>query len=83
MARSQNAFIKKKKAEAKRKKKKEKFERKLEKKDLPKKGGLEDMMAYVDEFGNITSEPPVVQPKKAEPKSKDKEKGEETSKENA
>ena len=63
MSGSQNSFIKKKKAEAKKKKKQAKFEKRLEKKNQPKNGNLDDMMAYVDEFGNITSEPPV---KKAE-----------------
>ena len=58
MAGSQNSFIKKKKAEAKRKKKQAKFDKRLEKKNQPKSGALDDMIAYVDEFGNITSEPP-------------------------
>ena len=58
MARSQNSFIKKQKEQKKKKKAQEKFERKLEKKNQEKKGGLDDMIAYVDEFGNITSEPP-------------------------
>lgn len=58
MARSQNSFIKKQKAEKKRKKQKEKFEKKLERKNNPSSGALEDMIAYVDEFGNITSTPP-------------------------
>lgn len=57
MARSQNSFIKKLKAEKKAKKKQEKFKKKLEKKDKETSGDLENMMAYVDEFGNITSEP--------------------------
>ena len=67
MSGSQNSFIKKKKAEAKRKKKKAKFEKRLEKKNQPKSGKLDDMIAYVDEFGNFTSEPPA---KKAEPDKK-------------
>ena len=58
MARSQNSFIKKQKAEKKRKKKMEKFEKRLEKKNQETKGNLEDMLAYVDEFGNIVDEPP-------------------------
>lgn len=68
MARSQNSFIKKKKVEARLKKKKEKFEKKLDKKNLPKSGKLDDMLAYVDKFGNIMSEPPG---KEAETDSKD------------
>ena len=58
MARSQNSFLKKVKAEKKRKKKKEKFERKMEKKNQPTSGKLKDMLAYVDENGNITTENP-------------------------
>ena len=58
MGGNQNSYIKKKKAEAKRKKKQAKFEKRLEKKNQPKSGKLDDMLAYVDEYGNITSEPP-------------------------
>jgi hypothetical protein len=58
MARSQNSFLKKVKAEKKRKKKKEKFEKKMEKKNQPTSGKLKDMLAYVDENGNITTENP-------------------------
>ena len=74
MSRSQNSFIKKKKAEEKRKKKKAKFEKRLDKKNQPKSGELDDMIAYVDEFGNFSSEPPVKKvPKKNEPRSDKKE----------
>lgn len=39
--------------------KKEKAEKKLERKENNSKGkGLEDMMAYIDEHGNISSTPP-------------------------
>lgn len=72
MARSQNSFIKKLKAEKKRKKKKEKFEKRLEKKNQETSGDLEDMMAYVDEFGNIVDEPPEPKPKKEDKKSNNK-----------
>jgi len=58
MARSQNSYIKKVKAEKKRKKKLAKFEKKLEKKNQPKSGDLESMMAYLDKNGNIISELP-------------------------
>lgn len=58
MARSQNSFIKKQKAEKKRKKQAEKFQKKLENKDKKTSGALEDMIAYVDEFGNIVDTPP-------------------------
>lgn len=40
------------------KKKKEKLEKKLERQKNSKGGNLENMLAYVDEFGNITSTPP-------------------------
>lgn len=40
------------------KKKKEKAEKKLQRKMNSKGGELEDMLAYVDEHGNITSVPP-------------------------
>ena len=60
MGRSQNKFIKQQKEKRKQQKKKEKEERKKERLDNNLKGGdLSDMIAYVDEFGNITSEPPV------------------------
>ena len=58
MARSQNAFIKKQKAELKRKKQEEKFQKKLEKKNVETDGSLNNMLAYVDEFGNIVDEKP-------------------------
>jgi S-adenosylmethionine hydrolase len=58
MSKNQNAFIKKQKAELKKRKQKEKLEKKLARKEQPKSGDLEDMMAYVDRFGNITETPP-------------------------
>ena len=58
MAKSNNAFIKKLKAEKKKKKKLEKIEKKKERKKTSSGGALEDMIAYVDEFGNISSTPP-------------------------
>jgi hypothetical protein len=57
MARSRS-FLKKQIAQKKRKKKKEKAERKLERKKQTTSGALEDMLAYVDANGNITTEPP-------------------------
>lgn len=71
MARSQNAFIKKKKAEAKRKKKKAKFEKRLEKKNQPTSGSLDDMIAYVDENGNIVDEKPSEKEAKSDDKKED------------
>lgn len=58
MAKSNNAFIKKQKAEIKRKKRLEKLAKKSARKNSPTDGSLENMMAYVDEFGNLSSEPP-------------------------
>jgi S-adenosylmethionine hydrolase len=59
MSSTQNKFIKQQKEKKKLQKKKEKEERKKERQENNAKGGeLSDMMAYVDEFGNITTEPP-------------------------
>jgi hypothetical protein len=56
--RSNNSAIKKHKADDRAKKRKQKFANRLEKKNKPKRD-FESMIAYVDKFGNITSEPPV------------------------
>ncbi len=59
MGRSQNSFIKQQKEKQKQLKKKAKEERKKERKENSVKGGkLSDMMAYLDEHGNIISTPP-------------------------
>lgn len=59
MARSQNSFIKRQKEKKKEAKKKAKAERKKERQANNDKGGdLEDMIAYVDENGNIVDEDP-------------------------
>ena len=58
MGKSQETFNKKEKEKKRLKKRKEKMEKKEERKAQPKKSSLEDMMAYVDEFGNITDTPP-------------------------
>lgn len=55
MGRSQETFNKKEVRNKKAKKKKEKEARKLAKKDVEKSGDLNDMMAYLDEYGNILS----------------------------
>lgn len=59
MARSQATFSKKEK-EAKRKKKREDKQEKMEERKANAKKGksLEEMMAYMDENGNLTSTPP-------------------------
>lgn len=66
MARSQNSFIKNQKAIKKKKKRDEKLQRKIDKKDQETKGDLGDMIAYVDEFGNISNKPPEEEVKKPE-----------------
>ncbi len=58
MAKSQQSFNKAEKEKKKAKKKKEKLKRKEERKANAVGGNLDDMMAYVDEFGNITDTPP-------------------------
>ena len=58
MSRSQQTWNKKEREKNKQKKKQNKEKRKEERKSNPSKSGLEDMIAYVDQNGNITSEPP-------------------------
>jgi cold shock CspA family protein len=58
MGRSQESFNKKEVRNKKEKKRKEKEKRRLERKETEKKSGLDDMIAYVDEYGRITSTPP-------------------------
>ena len=59
MGRSQETFSKKEREKNKQKKRREKEEKKQQRKAHGKKSGsLEDMMAYVDEYGRITSTPP-------------------------
>ena len=58
MGRSQETYNKKEVRKKKEKKRKEKEQKRLARKDIETKGGLDDMIAYVDQNGNITSEPP-------------------------
>jgi len=58
MGRSQESFHKKEVRKRKEKKRKEKEQKKLARKENDSKGGMDDMIAYVDEYGNITSTPP-------------------------
>ena len=62
MTKSQNSFMKKQLEQKKLKKRKEKEERKQERQENSAGGSLDAMLAYVDEFGNISSTPPA--PKK-------------------
>jgi cold shock CspA family protein len=58
MGRSQETFNKKEVRKKKEKKRKDKEAKRVAKKSEENEGGLDDMIAYVDEFGNITSTPP-------------------------
>ena len=59
MARARESFGKKDQEKAKMKKRKDKEQRKEERKANSEKGKkLEDMFAYVDEFGNLVATPP-------------------------
>ncbi|HZX59673.1 MAG TPA: hypothetical protein VFE54_13140 [Mucilaginibacter sp.] len=59
MAKSKATFFKKELQKKKQIKKRDKEERRLERKDNSTGGKLEDMMAYVNEFGEIVSTPPT------------------------
>jgi cold shock CspA family protein len=72
MAKSTETFNKKEKEKKRLKKQQEKKEKALERKNSSEKGkSLEDMMAYVDEYGNITSTPPDPDKKKKVIKTED------------
>jgi len=58
MGRSQESFNKKEVRNKKEKKRKEKIQKRLARKEGEKKSSLDDMIAYVDENGNISSTPP-------------------------
>ena len=58
MGRSQETFKKKEVRSKQEKKRKEKEKKRLARKENDKKSGLDDMIAYVDENGMITSTPP-------------------------
>jgi len=74
MGRSQETFNKKEVRNRKEKKRKEKEKKKLEKKESGK-SSLDDMIAYVDENGMLTSEPPDPTKKKKDIKLEDIEIG--------
>jgi cold shock CspA family protein len=57
MARSQQSFDKKEKEKKRLKKKQDKLQRKLENKEKPSQSS-EEMIAYIDELGNIVDTPP-------------------------
>lgn len=58
MGRAQESFNKKEVRNKKEKKRKEKEKKRLARKENEKKSSLDDMIAYVDENGNITDTPP-------------------------
>jgi cold shock CspA family protein len=58
MGRSQETFGKKEVRNKRDKKRKEKEQKRARKKSEGKKSSFEDMIAYVDEFGKISSSPP-------------------------
>ena len=64
MGRSQETFNKKEVRNKKEKKRKEKEKKRLARKDSEKKNTLDDMLAYVDENGMITSTPPDMDKKR-------------------
>jgi len=64
MARSQETFGKKEVRIKKEKKRKEKEKKKLERKEGGGGKSFDDMIAYVDEYGKITSTPPDLTKKK-------------------
>lgn len=76
MAKSQQTFGKKEREKKRLKKKQDKLKLKEERKANSNKGGnWEDMIAYVDEFGNLTDTPPDPTVKKVKIKASDIEIG--------
>lgn len=71
MGRSQETFNKKEVRNKKEKKRKEKAAKRAARKDGEKKSGLDDMIAYVDENGMLTSAPPEPGIKKSSVKLED------------
>jgi len=69
MAGPNNRYIKKQKAEKRVKKRQEKDQKKIVRKENSAGGSFENMIAYVDKFGNITSERPVEDNNQEEEKS--------------
>jgi len=64
MARAHETFSKKEVRIKKEKKRKEKEQKRLGRKEGKGTNSLDDMIAYVDEFGNITSTPPDMSQRK-------------------
>jgi len=70
MAKSNNSYIKKQKEAVKKRKKQDKAEKKTERQKNSLGSDLEHMLAYVDEYGNLSDTPPEpkVVPKNTAPK---------------
>ena len=66
MGRSQETFSKKEVRNKKEKKRKDKLAKMLARKENPKSGNSGDNIAYLDEYGNLTSTPPDPTKKKEE-----------------
>jgi len=64
MGKSKETFGKQEKEKKRLKKKQDKIQKREERKSNSQGGGLENMMAYVDESGNITDEPQDLKKKK-------------------
>jgi len=75
MARSQETFSKKEKEKKRLKKRKDKAMKKDERKASSEGGGLDNMLAYVDEFGQISGTPPDESVKRKEIKAENIEIG--------
>lgn len=58
MGKSQETFNKKEKEKKRLKKRQDKLAKKEERKAKPKVSGFDDMISYVDEYGNTTDTPP-------------------------
>ena len=71
MAKSQQSFNKKEKEKKRLKKREDKKKKAAERRENSAGGDLDSMMAYVDEFGNITDTPPDPTIKKTKIKASD------------
>jgi cold shock CspA family protein len=58
MGKSQETFNKKEKEKKRLKKRKDKEAKREERKANPKRSGFENMISYIDEYGNVTDTPP-------------------------
>ncbi len=71
MAGPNNSYIKKQKTEKRLKKRREKEQKKIQRKENSSGGALENMIAYVDKFGQITEEKPEEQTEEKNEKDSD------------